>query len=192
MVRLNKRTIILLVSVMFVVMELFSVARADPVVSISGYTEKPSYNPGQSGTVTLFVYNRGPEDTVLKNVTVRYPWYNPAWGGNDTFANINVTLSSGESWNGSKTFTIPSDSRAAPGTITVAAVYTVGTSTQTVEDDVMMSIVNPSDVSQSIDRLINYVTVAIALMVICTVIIAAAIFLGASKLQSVWKMERTA
>jgi hypothetical protein len=191
-VRLKGKKIVLIVSLAFVAMELFSVVRADPVVSISGYTEKPSYNPGQSGTVTLFVYNRGPEDIVLKNVTILYPWYSPVWGGNDTFANVNVTLSSGESWNGSKTFTIPFDSRAASGPIMVAAVYTVGTSTQIVEDDVLMSIVNPSDVSQSVDRLINYVTVAIALMVICTAIIATAIFLGASKLQSVWKMEQTA
>jgi len=192
-VRLKKKTIILLVSLTFVAMALFSVVRAEPAVSISGYTEKPLYNPGQSGTVTLFVYNHGPEDIVLKNVTVWYPWYSQVWGGNDTFTSINATLSSGESWNGSKTFTIPSDSRGASGGfIVVAAVYTVGTSTLTEEDDVMMSIVNPSDVSQSVDRLINYLTVAIALMVICTVIIAAAIFLGAHKLQSVWKMEQTA
>ena len=191
MVGLKRKTIVLLVSMMFVVLGLFSAARAGPTVNVSGYTDKPSYNPGQSGTVTLFVYNQGPDDIVLKNVTIWYPWYNPAWGGNDTFTNINVTLSKGESWNGSKTFTIPSDSRASTGTIMVSAVYTLGTSTQTEEGDVMIVVVNPSDVSQSIDRLINYVTVAIALMVISTVIIAAAIFLGAHKLQTVWKMEQT-
>jgi len=191
-VTLKKQTIILFILTAFITTELFTIARADPIVSIFGYTDEPSYNPGQSGTVTLFVYNRGPEDIALKNVTISYPWYSPVWGGNDTFANLNTTLSSGENWNGSKTFTIPSDSRATSGPIIVAAVYTVGTSTQTAEDDVMMTIANPSDVSQSVDRLIDYVTVAIALMVICTVIIAAAIFLGANKLQSVWKMEQTA
>jgi hypothetical protein len=150
--------------------------------------------PGDTGTLNFYVYNEGPDEIVLKNVSIRYPWYSPIWGGNETIKDINAVLSEGKNWNTTKTFTIPTDSRAGGSKINLEYTYTIGTAVYTHSDDISINLVSaPSYGSiQDMDKLVTLFTVQVVLLIVCTIIIAATIFLSARKPQVTWKAEEKA
>lgn len=102
--------------------------KSAPTVSLYGYTDKLQYMPSETGTVYFWIYNWGPEDIILNNITIYYPWYSPIWGGNRTIANIDLILSEGEYYNNTDSFAIFDDSRATGGYIEFLIVYTYGAS----------------------------------------------------------------
>jgi len=168
--------------------------KAAAFVELYGYTDKTQYMPGETVTLKFYIYNNGPDEIVLKNVTIYYPWYSPIWGGNETIKNIDAVLSKGKNWNVTKTFTIPNDGRAAGTNIDFTFTYTIGTSVYTHLGDVNIRIVTaPSYESlQDMDKLITLFTVQVVLIIVCTVILAATVFLSAHRPQVMWRKEEKA
>jgi hypothetical protein len=169
-------------------------ARAYAIVEVYSYTDKTQYMPGETVTLKFYIYNHGPDEIVLKNVTIYYPWYSPIWGGNETVKAINAVLSTGKNWNTTKTFTVPNDGRAAGTNIHFEFAYTIGASTNTRSDDISIGIVAaPSYQSlQDMDKLITLFTIQVVLLIVCTVIIAATIFLSVRRPQVTWRTEEKA
>jgi hypothetical protein len=159
--------------------------------AIYGYVDKTQYMPSDTGTLNFYVYNEGPDEIVLKNVSIRYPWYSPIWGGNETIKDINAVLPEGKNWNTTKTFTIPTDSRAGGSKIHLEYTYTIGTAVYTRSDDISINLVSaPSYGSlKDMDKLVTLFTVQVVLLIVCTIIITATIFLSARKPQITWKAE---
>jgi hypothetical protein len=163
-------------------------------VEIYGYVDKTQYMPGDTVTLTFYIYNDGPDEIVLKNATIYYPWYSPIWGGNETVKNINAVLSKGNNWNTTKTFTIPTDGRAAGSKITIEYEYTIGTAVHSGSDFILMNLVSAPDYGslKDMDKLVTLFTVQVVLLIVCTIIITATIFLSARKPQVTWKAEEKA
>jgi uncharacterized membrane protein len=181
---------------MLIAIALFALTFALPVkaaasVDIYGYVDKTQYKPGETVTMNFYVYNGGPDEIVLKNVTIRYPWYSPIWGGEETIKNIDAVLSKEKNWNDTQTFTIPDDGRATGFYIYLEGTYTIGTSVYTRSGDIPINVATaPSYGSvQDMDKLVTLFTVMAVLLIVCTVIIAATIFLSTRKPQVTWKAE---
>ncbi|MEM2419713.1 MAG: hypothetical protein QXL38_01845 [Candidatus Bathyarchaeia archaeon] len=151
-------------------------------IKIYGYTDKPQYMPGETVTLKLWVYNKGPDKIVLENVTIYCPWATPVWGGDVTEANINKPLPAGESWNKNFTFTIPSDSKVfLKNCFAVKVTYTIGSNVYEFKDDyaVPLKIVIPLYQSlENMDKLLALITLQVVLMIVCTIILAATMFLS--------------
>lgn len=87
----------------------------------SARTDKPSYLPGDSGTLYVTVKNTGTLPFTVKNVTVIFPWMafiTDHWDGNFTDngpnnAGINDALAIGQTFNKQYSFTVPTDGRAS-------------------------------------------------------------------------------
>lgn len=160
-------------------------------VMVYGYTEKVQYMPGETVTLKIWVYNQGPDKIVLENVTVECPWYNPVWGGNYTEKSINKPLSKGENWNKTYTFIIPTDSRAfLKQKFTVKAIYTIGSDVYEAPGDIPLEVVKPDHFSiENMDKLLTLVTVQTVLVIVCTIILAATIFLSVRRPKVVLESE---
>lgn len=165
-------------------------------VKVYGYTDKLQYSPGETITLKLWVYNHGPDEIVLKNVTIYCPWYAPVWGGNYTEKNIDAVLSAGKNWTRTQpfTFTVPTDGRAASGNIKIEGVYTIGTSAYEFSGNIPLEVVRPSYRSlENMDKLLTLVTIQAVLVIVCTIILAATIFLSVRRPKVVLEegMEKT-
>lgn len=191
---LKRRFVLILMAIALSALAFTTSVKAAANVSIYGYVDKTQYKPGDTGTLKFYVYNDGPDEIVLKNVTIRYPWYSPIWGGNETIKNTNAVLSKGKNWNTTTTFTIPNDGRAAGSYIHLEYVYTIGTAVYTRSADISINVAGaPSYGSlQDMDKLVTLFTVQAVLLIVCTIIIAATIFLSRHRPQVTWKAEEKA
>ena len=161
-------------------------------VKVYGYTDKFQYMPGETVTLKLWVYNHGPDEIVLKNVTIYCPWYAPVWGGNFTEKNIDAVLSAGKNWSKPTpwTFTVPTDGRAVGGNIRVEGVYTIGTIVYKFSENIPLEVVTPSYRSlENMDKLLTLVTIQAVLVIVCTIILAATIFLSVRRPKVVLEEE---
>lgn len=148
-------------------------------ITVYGYTDKYQYSPGETVTLKIWVYNEGPDEVVLKNITVYTPWYSPMWGIY-TISAGNAVLGKGQNWTTTATFTIPVDGRAYSGGITVEGVYTIGSAVYTFRRyPCSVNIAQTYRYSLAdMDKLITLITVQIVLVIVCTIILAATIFLS--------------
>ena len=160
-------------------------------IAIYGYVDKTQYMPGDTGTLKIWIVNDGTEDLILKSVEIKYPWnafY--IWEGNETIKDINAAILKGANWSTTRTFTVPTDGRAVGGNIHVHVV------TSTVSDTKLISVNVASapayESLQDMDKLVTLFTVQVVLLIVCTIIIAATIFLSARKPQVTWKAEEKA
>jgi hypothetical protein len=154
-------------------------SNAATTLAVYGYTDQAFYKPGDSGTLYFWVYNSGSTALILANVSIYYPWYNPAglWVGNVTIVpSAPTVINVGENWNGTASFTVPSDGRAPSGTSSIRII--VGTDEIMGSGSVSMTVTSvPYYFSlQNMGDLTMWVEALVALLVVCTLIIVAAIF----------------
>jgi hypothetical protein len=166
-------------------------ANASATTTLYGYTDKTSYMPGDTVTVYFYIHNYGPDQIVLANVTVIYPWYNIILGGNQTIDAKNAVLTQGKNWNSSATFTIPTDGRASGDTIDFSFAYVIGSTVYTGSGSVNFPLISgvtalPLNI---MDNLVTVLTVETVLLIISALIIAAAIFLSKRRPKTEWKAE---
>ena len=168
---------------------------ADPTVSswgaesssltpaIYGYTNKPYYGPGDTGTLQFWVYNSGPENLTLENVTIYYPWYNPVglWGGNETIVPSTPTvIKPGGNWNYTTSFTVPNDGRISSGNSSISIYVVTDKTTGSSSMPIIVSVPNYYSL-QNMNQLLTLLIILIATIAICTLIIVAAILISARR-----------
>jgi hypothetical protein len=187
---------LLLVCLAIILVSLVSApfARAAPDVSIYGYTDKTQYRPGETVMLKFWILNNGPEGIFLKNVTLQYPWYSPLWGGNNTIEYGTTTgLENGQNRSESDSFTIPTDGRAAlVGSLRIRVYYQVGSFVTYEEQTLPLNVasVQVPAILQDMDKVTTLFTVLVVLLLVCTGIIGAAIFLSTRRPQVQWKAEQ--
>jgi len=170
------------------------VANAAVNISVYGYADKTYYKPGDSVTVTFFIYEGGTDTINLVNVTIVYPWYNKIWGGNQTINANNAPIAQGESWSSTATFTIPTDGRASSGYITIDYYYKIGSALyHDSKYPIYLYILSvPTYTSlQDIDKLTTLLTIQTVLLIVGFLIVTGAIFLSARRPKVAWKAQET-
>ncbi|MEM3579135.1 MAG: hypothetical protein QXL54_02795 [Candidatus Bathyarchaeia archaeon] len=178
---MEKKILLPAVLAMLTVLVFMQPAECAATINVYGYVDKRQYSPGETVTLKLWVYNEGPDEVVLKNITIYVPWYSPMWGGDYTISAGNAVLGKGQNWTTTKTFTIPDDGRIyTGGSIKVEGVYTIGSAVYTfTRYPCSMYIPTPYEYALvNMDRLLTLITVQIVLVIVCTIILAATIFLS--------------
>jgi hypothetical protein len=156
---------------------------------VTAWTNKPEYAPGEKGTLYVAFYNSRNEAVAVKNVTVTYnawkAYIGGTWVGNETYT-MDVPLSG----KATKllndvveiTFTMPTDGRARDTTVNVR----VGTDKGFENGGTTIHLI---ETSRYMEQIVTLFTIQAVLLIVCTVIIAATIFLSARRPQVMWKAE---
>jgi uncharacterized membrane protein len=190
---MKKRVLLFFVVLAATALAFSPLCNAIASLTIYGYTDQTFYKPGDTGTLKFWIYNDGTEDLILKNLTIQYPWYSPVglWGGNDTIIPSTATvIPPGGNWSSTNSFTVPNDGRVPSGSSSIS--IRVFTDKTTHSSTISMSVTSvPFYFSlQNMDQLTMWLTILVALMVVCTLIIAATIFVSVRTRQMTWKSEQ--
>lgn len=164
-------------------------AQVQPTVNIYAWTDKPSYKPGESGKLTIVVRNdRKDVDLILYNITIRYPWFaftGEKWEGNDTITIGETLLKNGGVKTYSRTFTIPSDGRVASyiygSQASIMANVDKSPYSYTSSVPIYIRSVSYPMAIEDWDKMVILLTVQVVLTIVCTIILAATIFLSARR-----------
>jgi hypothetical protein len=168
-----------------------SLVNAQAPKAITSWSDKPLYNQGESGKLSIALYNpRDSAITITKVVVTFEAWraFNEGvWEGNTTI-DVNKALVSGETCLVETEFTVPTDGRAVTTPVEIE-VYTKEAGIMTMPHGeafyIRVSEAPPNYMSQ----IVSLLTIQVVLMIVCTVIIAAAIFLSTRKPKTVWREE---
>ncbi len=162
-------------------MVLASQVNAYPSLAIYGYSDKVQYGPGDSGSIKFWVVNNAADAATIKNVTIRFPWFIPRLGGNDTIKVTGVTLTQGQNYSNTESFTIPSDGRVTgSSSVTITAYFEYSVSNVVYSSDYSSSIslnIAAAPYPTSVEGLQTLMTLNIIVILVAAIIIAAAIFM---------------
>jgi hypothetical protein len=189
---LKKRILILLVVLAAALLAFSPLCRATASLQVYGYTDQTYYKPGDTGTLNFWVYNSGTLPLILDNVTVIYPWYNPValWGGNETIIpSTSTVIAPGGNWSGTSSFTVPNDGRVLGVSSSISITVVTDKVVQSSSIPISLASVPLYFSLQNIDQLMTWLMVLVVIIVICTLIIAAAIFLSLRGRRMTWKQE---
>lgn len=162
-----------------------------PSEIITVWTDKPEYSVGQTGKLYITYNNIRDDNVTIRNITVVFKewWaYNEikhAWVGNLTYEppenektiaeqNIRVFEIS---------FTVPSDGRARNTDVEIRVYTNLPTSDAPSELPTIYVVETPI----YMERIITLFTILVVLLIVCTIIIAATMFLSAQRPQAMWR-----
>jgi hypothetical protein len=163
---MNKKVFVLLLIAVSMLM-VTTLAHADEPPQVTVWTDKAEYAAGESGTLYIRFYNNLGGAITLKKITIVYEdwraYRNGQWEGNLTM-DVNAAIISKGVFENETKFTVPTDGRSK----------------------------NNCDITQTpryMDQIITLFTIQVVLLIVCTIIIAATIFLSARRPQIMWKTE---
>ncbi len=162
-----------------------------PSEIVTAWTDKHEYSPGQTGKLYI-AYNNIKEDPVtIRNITVVFSeWWayvNDAWVGNLTYkpSEDEKTIAEHTTRVFEISFTVPSDGRAR-WTEAEIEVYTNLPYSDEPSRNPQISVF---ETPVYMDQIITLFTIQVVLLIVCTIIIAATIFLSARRPQVTWKPQ---
>lgn len=188
MKELNKK---LLALVIVTVSTLFLVPLAKvqsvSVPRVLAWTDRQKYLPGEKGTLFVTFYNDFGEAVEVKNITLIYnnwnAYVNGEWVGNDTHTYTDITLADKETHVFTDiTFGVPTDGRAVDTSVSIQ----IGTDHGYQYTTTMISL---QETSRYMEQIVFWFTLLVVLVIVCTIILAATIFLSARRPQVTWKTE---
>ncbi len=170
---------------------------ANAVYQVYVNTNKPLYNPGEQGTISIVIRNTGDDPIEIKNMTVIFnSWMlftEDGWDklGNMTFVYspaINLPSKTGVAKLEDIKFTVPTDGRAM--TTDVDILIWTNEGLRNVDADVRVLDPSSQNLLRSLDNIVMLLTVGAILAIVAAVIIAAAVFLsGRRPATTTWQKE---
>ena len=186
---MNKKIAIIIVLVSLLVQCVLMASLVHAQKTITAWTDKPIYSPGESGTLYITFYNTRDGAVTVKKIVVFFEEWrafkNGKWEGNKTLE-VNKALASGEAYPVSTDFTVPTDGRATDTTVEIK-VYTEEAGV--IDPNGAEAIIHVSETPPYMAQMLNLITIHVVLMIVCTIIIAAVIFLSVRKPQAVVEEE---
>ncbi|MEM2971720.1 MAG: hypothetical protein QW270_04785 [Candidatus Bathyarchaeia archaeon] len=159
---------------------------------VTVWTNKAEYAPGEKGALYIAFYNNRDEAVAIKNVTITYynwlAYIDGEWVGNETRTmDVPVSGKSTKLINdvveGDITFTVPTDGRA----VTTYVRIQIGTDKGFEYGSATINVQEPTP--RYMEQITTLFTVQVVLIIVCTIIIAATIFLSMRRPQVTWKAE---
>ncbi len=191
MTKLNKKIIALIIMAVSMLL-ITPLVNAQEPDEVTVWTSKPNYAPGEKGTLYVAFYNNRDVAVTIKNITITYyawrAYVGGTWVGNETHT-MDVPLSG----KGTKllnevvdiTFTVPTDGRAINTTVQVK----IGTDRGF---EYGYANINVPETPSYMEQIVTLFTVQVVLIIVCTIIIAATIFLSARRPRVMWRREERA
>ena len=155
---------------------------ADTGVTIHAWTDRVQYKPGETGTLYITVRNDLPDtDIIIKNIFITYDsWHayvKDHWEGNQSFTDINeICGMKGGVYYREVTFKVPNGGRGVSATATIIVTLDKPVHNPQLKA-VYISVVGPP-VPITVTDLDTWMTSLGVLIVVCTIILAAVIFLS--------------
>jgi hypothetical protein len=175
--RLNKKLfalIVMTVSMLF----LAPLANAQPP-TVTVWTDKSEYALGEKGTLHIVFYNDGASAVTIEEIEITFEgwraYINDEWQGNLTIE-VNQAVVSKGVYEKETTFTVPTDGRAESTTIHI-----------TIKTIDRYPYVSVAYTPKYMEQIVTLFTVQVVLLIVCTIIIAATIFLSARRPQVMWR-----
>jgi len=183
---MNKKVFVLALTITLIVLQAALINAQDEPERVTVVPDKPEYTPGESGTLEIFFFNDFAGAVTIEKIIVIFEewrtYKDGVWEGNETIT-VNKAIVSGETYPTSVTFTVPTDGRAK--TTSVHIVF----KTTEVGDIHWWSSINVASTVKYMEQIITLFTIQVVLIIVCTIIIAATIFLSARRPQVTWKAE---
>jgi len=182
---MNKK---IFVSFLIVFSVLLLAHAANAIDPITAWTDKPRYNLGEKGTIHIAFLNTRDFGVKVENLTVTYKswqaYKDGNWIGNETHT-IGVNVGKGNVYLIDVTFTVPNDGRAK-GECNVDVRIGTDYGYETKPNVVSIEV---SETPTYMEQIVTLFTIQVVLIIVCTVIMAATIFLSARRPQVTWKSE---
>jgi hypothetical protein len=152
-------------------------------VEVYAWTDKTQYNAGDSGKLHVTIKNGLEQAITIDAVKIWYPWHayhDDDWVGNMTIEIETPALSGGEARDEDIPFDIPTDGRLLWSDQIYIEVWTVEFDEPFTPDFARSPSVNvvSTHLPMMIKDIGRWMTILTAVIVICTIIIAAVIFLS--------------
>lgn len=181
MTKLNKK-IFALVMMTVSMLLLVPLANAQPQVIV--WTDKTEYAPGETGTLHIVFYNDGTSAVTIKEIEIIFEgwraYINDEWQGNQTIE-INQAVVSKGVHEKEITFTVPTDGRAKSTNVYIAINTT---ELGMIYEYLFMTV---TETPKYMEQVITLFTIQVVLLIVCTIIIAATIFLSTRRPKVTWR-----
>jgi hypothetical protein len=181
---------ILTLSLVCAALVLFApLADAAPSDVLTVWTDKHNYVAGQTGTLYITYNNIRDTPVTVRNITVVFEeWWayiNSAWVGNLTYepSASDKTISEHSVHVFEISFTVPSDGRAKDTAVNVR----VNTNLPSPDAPSELPMIYVAETPVYMDQIVTLFTIQVVLLIVCTIIIAATIFLSARRPQVTWR-----
>lgn len=165
-----------------------------PTTRIVAWTDKPQYLGGQTGKLYVTYNNDRNDPVTIHNMTIVYgewsAYINNVWVGNMTYEPKDTEKSVTEetAYTFEMSFTVPSDGRAR-----TTDVYIIVYTNEPIPDDIYIyNGIRVAETSVYMEQIVTLFTIQVVLLIVCTIIIAATIFLSARRPHVTWKQEEKA
>ena len=183
---MNKKVFaLLLIAVSALMVTTLAHAQEPPQVTV--WTDKAEYVAGESGTLYIRFYNNLGGAITLKKITIVYEdwraYRNGQWEGNLTM-DVNAAIIGKGVFENETKFTVPTDGRSKSDCTVMLKFETDSLGTIVGYDTIKIA-----QTPRYMDQIITLFTVQVVLLIVCTIIIAATIFLSARRPQIMWKAE---
>ena len=179
---MNKKILTLTIAFLVICIATLPV-KGDKTVFV--FSDKPEYAPGESGTLYITFSNNLGKKVSIYNITITFElWFAYTagkWEGNYTIE-VNTVYNPGDKLEKQIDFTVPTDGRAKSTQVTV----NVNADTYIPDTDYDVEVVTTP---KYMEQLITLFTIQVVLLIVCTIIIAATIFLSARRPRITWKAE---
>lgn len=174
--------------VMFYVQSVATAYTPIPGITITAWTDKAQYAPGERGKLKISILNSLDKPVDINEIYIEYPWftYNAqgegAWEGNATITGepLKTVSSKGGYYYTEADFTVPNDGRIA--WLSSAEWNAIRIDVETSEgiaDDYLAGIfAMGTTLNMAVVDIDTWMTIMTAAIVICTIILAAVIFLA--------------
>ncbi len=164
-----------------------SLANAQEPARVTIWIDKTEYAAGETGTLYFVFYNRDATAVTIKKVTIVFSewqaYRNGAWEGNQTI-DVNQAVASKQIYENNTKFTVPNDGRAKSTFATVT--FSIAEGSREYSEDYYISV---SQTPRYMEQILTLFTIQVVLIIVCTIIIAATIFLSARRPQITWRKE---
>ena len=180
-------SIVIAFLVMFYAQSVATAYRPVPGITITAWTDRAQYAPGERGRLKISILNGLDKPVDINKIYIEYPWftYNAQtgqWEGNATITGepLATVPSKGGDYYTEAEFTVPNDGRIAGLSSTEwnAVRIDVETSEGTADDYLAGLLVIGTTLNMAVVDIDTWMTIVTAAIVICTIILAAVIFLS--------------
>ncbi len=154
-------------------------ARSYTPNTVTFWTDKSQYSPGDVGTLYVVFYNNVGRTVVIDGITIVYESWQSydasnGWLGNQTI-DVEQAFVSGEIYSNSTRFVVPTDGRANSTVVTISLKVTEPVDIGSIEAQGYVTVFRAPAYQETV---VTLLTILLVLMIICTTIIAATILIS--------------
>jgi len=183
--KLNKKVFAFIMMTVSMLL-LAGLVNAQQPETVTAWTDKSEYAPGETGTLHIVFYNDEGSAVTIEKITIIFDGWrayrNDKWEGNQTIE-INQAVVSKGVYEKEISFTVPTNGRAKSTNVPITI------KTTELGNIYEYHFITVTETPKYMEQVVTLFTIQVVLLIVCTIIIAATIFLSARRPQVTWKPQ---